>query len=502
LYDYWRGVIEEPLVYEFRVDEGAKVFSLKAGGVPFKQDALTYPLPAPPAWVQDSIFYQIFPDRFRNGLASNDPPDVQPWGSSPTATNWMGGDLQGIQQGIPYLRELGITAIYLNPIFVSPSNHGYDIVDYHTVNPRFGSIEDLKELVSKAHANRWKVMLDGVFNHSGTEFPPFRDVRERGADSKFKDWFYVKKLPLEVREGQQTYRTFAGVTSMPKLNTDHPEVRSFINEVGTRWIKEAGIDGWRLDVADEVSHGAWKSFRQAVKAAKPDAYILGEVWGDAHEWLQGDEHDGVMNYRWRKAMLDFFAYKTLSLKGFDQALRGIRDDYPVAVTNSMFNLLGSHDTERPATIFKGDRARQMLAVVLQFTYPGVPSIYYGDEIGLEGGRDPDDRRTMIWDRGKWDMSLFELYKELIALRKLNEPLRRGSYRTRVLDEASGLFVFERAHHGKAIEVILNTSAKPLRYLRGIRGGGFDMLLSRGAERVESEFRLEPLGFAIVSRVVP
>ncbi|MEZ0324916.1 MAG: alpha amylase N-terminal ig-like domain-containing protein [Fimbriimonas sp.] len=499
LYDYWRGEMPGLQPYTFRIVDGSRSYSYPKNGERFKQDASSYPLPKPPAWVQDAIFYQIFPDRFKNGTPANDPKDVAPWGAKPTGRNWMGGDLQGIRDGMPHLLELGITALYLNPVFVSPSNHGYDTFDYETVNPRLGSNEDLRALVDAAHGRGWKVMLDGVFNHSGIEFPPFKDLREKGADSKFKDWFHVKKLPLEVRDGQQTYGTFAGVTSMPKLNTDNPEVRAFVNRIGTKWIREDGIDGWRLDVADEVSHGMWREFRKAVKAEEPDAYILGEVWGDAHEWLQGDEHDGVMNYRWRKAVLDFLAYRTLKPSSFDAALKRIREDYPSAVLNSMFNLLGSHDTERLATIFKGDKARQMLAVALQFTYPGAPCIYYGDEIGMEGGKDPDDRRAMIWDRSLWDTKLFDLYKALIDLRKTNEPLRRGTYRTRMADDATGLFVFERTHQRKTTEVILNTSDQPVRY---VRGGKYQTLFARGAEGTDGQFKLEPFGFTIVSRMVP
>jgi glycosidase len=493
LYDFWRCEIPVTVTsYRFLIDEGAKAVPFGD----FKQNFTDYPLPSPPAWVQDAVFYQIFPDRFRNGDSANDPKDVQPWGTPPTGRNWMGGDLAGIRQGLTHLKELGITGLYLNPIFVSPSNHGYDIYDYFTVNPRFGSNDDLKALVSEAHAMDCRVMLDGVFNHSGVEFRPFKDIRERGAESPYRNWYTITRWPLQVQEGQQTYRTFAGVTSMPKLNTENPEVRTFINDVGTRWIRDAGIDGWRLDVADEVSHTAWKEFRKAVKAAKPDAYILGEVWGDAHEWLQGDEHDAVMNYRWRKAVLDFLAYRTLKPSGFDTELKRIRDDYPAAVLNSMFNLLGSHDTERVATIFKGDKDRQSLAVLLQFTYPGVPSIYYGDEIGMEGGKDPDDRRCMIWEKQLWDANLFDLHKELISLRKLNEPLRRGSYRTRVADDKSGLFAFDRTLGKNTLEVVLNTSDQTVHYVRAARG---TMLVSRKATLGASMVTLKPFGFAVLTR---
>ncbi|HSI73451.1 MAG TPA: alpha amylase N-terminal ig-like domain-containing protein, partial [Fimbriimonas sp.] len=318
LYDYWRCEIPVATTdYKFLIDEGSKVVPFGE----FKQAFADYPLPSPPLWVRDAVFYQIFPDRFKNGDPANDPKDVEPWGSPPKGRNWMGGDLAGIRQGLSHLKELGVSGLYLNPMFVSPSNHGYDIFDYFTVNPRFGTNDDMKLLVAEAHAMDCRVMLDGVFNHSGIEFKPFKDVRDKGAESKYKNWYYITRWPVQVRDGQQTYRTFAGVTSMPKLNTENPEVRAFMNEVGTRWIKDAGIDAWRLDVADEVSHDAWKEFRKVIKETRPDAYILGEVWGDAHEWLQGDEHDAVMNYRWRKAVLDFLAYKSLKPSAFDRELK-------------------------------------------------------------------------------------------------------------------------------------------------------------------------------------
>ncbi|HEY0867404.1 MAG TPA: glycoside hydrolase family 13 protein, partial [Fimbriimonas sp.] len=413
--------------------------------------------------VRDAVFYQIFPERFANGDPANDGPDVQPWGTRPTPQTWrirLGGDLAGIRRHLDHLTELGVSGLYLNPVFDSLHNHAYDTSDYLKVDPRFGTNDDLKALVKDAHRSGIKVMLDAVFNHSSPEFFAFRDVRQNGLKSKYRDWFFLMGEPVVVEEGQKTYRTFAGVPTMPKLNQDNPPTRDYFLDVGTRWIKEADIDGWRLDVADEVSQHFWRRFRTEVKRAKKDAYILGEVWGDAHEYLQGDQHDAVMNYRWRKAVLDFLAYRTTTPTQFDRALRLIREDYPSATLHSMFNLLGSHDTERLRTVMKGDRKRERLAILLQFAYPGVPSIYYGDEIGMEGGKEPLSRGPMVWDRSKWDEGLFEFYKEMIRLRKDNAALRRGSYQTLVADDQNGVFAFERSLGLEKVRIYLNASERP------------------------------------------
>jgi glycosidase len=462
LVDVWQGTIYFGRVatrYRFWLDD-SPAEPIKTPS--YSQEFGRFPLPHPPAWVQDAVFYQIFPERFANGDPSNDGPGLMPWGTMPTPQTWqmrVGGDLAGIKGRLNHLRELGVSGIYLNPVFQALHNHAYDTDDYMNVDRRFGTNDELKGLVCEAHRGGMRVILDGVFNHSSPEFFAFRDVRANGLRSKFKDWFFISGEPVVVEEGQKTYRTFAGVPTMPKLNQDNPEARSYFLNVGTHWIKQAGIDGWRLDVADEVSQDFWRRFRTDVKRAKKDAYIVGEVWGDAHEYLQGDQHDAVMNYRWRKAVLDFVAYRTTSPRQFDTALRRIREDYPSATQTSMFNLLGSHDTERLRTVMKGDRERERLAILLQFTYPGVPSVYYGDEIGMEGGKEPLSRGPMVWDRTKWDTGLFEFYKQMVRLRRDNPALRRGTYKTLVADDAKGVFAYERSYGKNRVIVALNNSSR-------------------------------------------
>jgi glycosidase len=471
LFDYWRATAtlpaQGPLRYAFRLEDGPNPRLYDAGDwlvagsfAPkwFMLNPKEFPTLTPPDWPRDAVFYQIFPDRFADGDTANDPPDVQPWGSKPTAQNWMGGDLAGVIRHLDYLRALGVNALYFNPLFAARSNHGYDTTDYHQVDPRFGTNETLKALVTKAHALGWHVILDGVFNHTGVDFFAFRSLREQGAQSPYRDWYFVKGFPIEAKEGQTNYVAWFGVPWLPKINTANPATRAYLLDVATRWIRQAGIDGWRLDAADEVSQDYWRAFHKAVRAVRPDAYILGEMWGDAGPWLQGDQWDAVMNYRWRAAALDFFVFDRLPPTQFDARLTKLRDDYPPAATAVMFNLLGSHDTERLRTLCRGDRARETQAALFQMTYPGTPCVYYGDEIGMEGGHDPDDRRAMEWDEAKWDRPMLATYQRLIALRRRSPVLRRGDYRTVLADDRRGLFGFTRALGPDRALVLFNRSA--------------------------------------------
>lgn len=520
LYDTWRAEIPvakgRSTQYRFELNDGPKrivvgrgdgrsspgvspghssrLLSQTSSHPAFSQRFDLFPLPKPPAWVQDAVFYQIFPDRFANGDPSNDGPDVQPWGTRPTGRNRMGGDLAGIEQHAGHLKQLGVSGLYLNPVFHANANHAYDTVDYTRVDPRFGTNAELTTLAAELKKQGVRTILDAVFNHSSPDFFAFKDVREMGAASAYANWYFLLAPQVEVKEGQKTYRTFAGVPSMPKLNQDNPATRDYFLKIGTDWIQSAGIGGWRLDVADEVSQEFWRAFRRRIKAADPQAYILGEAWGDAHEYLQGDQHDAVMNYRFRQAVLDFLRSDSPKPATIARDLRQVREDYPDAVLTSMYNLLGSHDTERLRTVLKGDRAKESLAVVLQFCYPGVPSIYYGDEIGMEGGRDPDDRRCMEWDRSKWDMPLFNLYRDLIRLRKERVSLRRGGFRLIAADNGRGLLRFERRSGSERTEIVLNVSpgCRAISLMRG----DCRVLLESGLTSVDKQAALGPNGFVI------
>jgi len=410
-----------------------------------------------PEWVQDAVFYQIFPERFYNGNTSNDPENIQPWGAEPDRTSFFGGDLEGIIKKLDYLVDLGINALYLTPIFLSPSNHKYNIDDYYQVDPAFGEFETARLLVEEAHKRGIRVILDAVFNHCGFNFFAFKDVRQNGKKSRYIDWFDIEDFPVKTTP-PVNYRTFANdVVSMPKLMTENPEVREYLLEVARYWIREIDADGWRLDVANEVDHHFWREFRQVVKSEKKDAYIVGEIWHDAREWLKGDQFDAVMNYKFTYPVIDFFATRKIGPGTFDSLLARNRMAYKDAVNYAMLNLLDSHDTPRILHWFKGDKERMKLAVLFQMTYLGAPMVYYGDEVGMEGGDEPQSRRCMVWDENRQDMELRKYYQRLINLRHELAPLRRGDYRTIVCDELTNIYGFIRRYQGEEVIVILNNS---------------------------------------------
>lgn len=416
-----------------------------------------------PDWAADAVLYQIFPDRFANGDPSNDPAGVEPWTADarPTATSVYGGDLEGIRQKLPYLAELGVNTLYLTPIFASPSNHKYDTTDYFRIDPHFGDLDTLRALVRDAHACGMRVILDAVFNHCGYGFFAFQDVVKRGKDSPYADWFRIFDFPVRTRP-QPTYETFArGVWTMPKLMTHHPAVRDYLLQVVAYWTREADIDGWRLDVANEVDPAFWRAFRQVVKGIKPDALIIGEIWHDAAPWLSGDQFDGVMHYPFRDAVVFFFATRQIDAAAFDAQLADWRMRYPEPALLASWNLLGSHDTERFLTLCGGRVERMRLAVLFQLTYLGAPMIYYGDEVGMEGGPDPDCRRPMVWDEARQNRELLGWYRQLIRLRRNCVALRRGAVRTWWVDPLVGGYGFLRLADEEVVGVALNNGPRPV-----------------------------------------
>ncbi|WP_110113080.1 glycoside hydrolase family 13 protein [Bacillus sp. CGMCC 1.16541] len=374
---------------------------------------------SPPAWVKDTVWYQIFPERFANGNERLNPKNTQPWGELPTQTNFFGGDFEGIINQLDYLVNLGINGIYFTPIFKAATNHKYDTIDYLEIDPQFGDKETFKRLVNECHKRGIKVMLDAVFNHSGYEFKPFQDVIKHGEKSPYHDWFHIEKFPLQTEEGLH-YSTFAFESIMPKLNTENKDVQDYLLHVAEYWIKEFDIDGWRLDVANEVDHHFWRLFRKRVKSIKRDVYILGEIWHDSMPWLQGDQFDAVMNYRFTNAAVDFFAKEHITLEQFQNELTQVIQSYPQHVNEVAFNLLGSHDTPRILTVCEEDSNRLKLLYLFQLSFTGTPCIYYGDEIGLTGGDDPLCRKCMEWDETKQDRDLFSFIQKLISLRKQHE----------------------------------------------------------------------------------
>lgn len=427
---------------------------------------------AAPEWVNDAVFYQIFPDRFYNGEKSNDPQQVKSWGTTPTSNSFFGGDLQGIIEKLDYLSELGINALYLTPIFLSPSNHKYNIDDYYKIDPHFGDLETAKKLVNEAHQRGIRIILDAVFNHCGYNFFAFRDVREKGEASEYVDWFVIKDFPIKT-EHPVNYQTFANsIPSMPKLNTSRQAVRKYLINAACYWTRELDIDGWRLDVADEVDHQFWREFRQEIKAIKPEVYIVGEVWHDAQPWLEGDQFDAIMNYYFTDAVWDFFRGK-ISPVEFDGLLTQNRMRYQDKVNNVMLNLLDSHDTPRLLNVLDGNKHKMKLAILFQMTYQGVPMVYYGDEVGLTGEDDPDCRRCMIWDENLQDQDLLTYYQKLINIRKDLISLRRGNFKTIIKDELNNIYGFQRKYLDEKVLVIINNSSQSYQLIINSREMGID-----------------------------
>ena len=435
-----------------------------------------------PAWVNDTVWYQIFPDRFCNGRVDNDGEDVLPWQTGPVKrTEKYGGDLEGIRQRLPYLEKLGVTGIYLNPIMEAETNHKYDTKDYTKIDPAFGDDETMKRLVMEAHGRGIRVMVDAVFNHCGRKFAPWLDVQEKGRESQYADWFMVQDW-TDIRRHENTrdgrFYSFAFADWMPKLNTNNEEVIRYFCGVCEEWIRKYDIDGIRFDVGNEVSHYFLKRMRRHLKKIKPDIYLLGEIWHDAIQWLAGDEYDSVMNYPLMSGIHDFFLDSLADREEFERMVNRCYTMYMQQSNNVLFNLLDSHDTERLMNRFHDlDIFYQQLAVL--FTLPGSPCIYYGTEIAMEGGFDPDCRRCMPWneiDSGKYEDRIRQM-QTLIRLRKTEKTFR--SLHFHFLNEYGNkrcvhYIKLDECQH--KIEVVLNCSEEPVH--AGERG---EILFSRRFE---------------------
>ncbi len=404
------------------------------------------PEPQTPDWVRDAIFYQIFPDRFARSLSVPKPSGLDEWGATPTYHGYQGGDLLGVVEHLDYLQDLGVNAVYFTPIFQSASNHRYHTHDYEKVDPMLGGNAALRRLLDEAHARGMRVVLDGVFNHASRGFFPFHDILENGKNSAYLDWFHVSTFPLNAYDPDKPigYGAWWGLPALPKFNTNTPAVREFLFGIARRWI-DFGIDGWRLDVPAEIDDDAfWREFRRRVRAVNPESYIVGEIWTEAVRWLQGDMWDATMNYLFTRACIGFFLgdeadrsevdrtklrlTRTLDAAGFRTEIDRLLHLYHPHVTDVLLNLLGSHDMARLVTMARGDQSALRLATLFQMTYPGPPSIYYGDEIGLAGGHDPFNRGAFPWhDESKWDRDLLRFFQRAIALRTTTPALRRGRY---------------------------------------------------------------------------
>jgi neopullulanase len=456
-----------------------------------------------PRWARDAVFYQIFPDRFAASQRVPKPGVMEAWGAPPTVHGFKGGDLLGIAERLDDLADLGITALYLTPIFTSASNHRYHTDDYLHVDPLLGGDAALRELLDEAHARDMRVVLDGVFNHCGRGFWPFHHVAEQGAASPYGDWFHLDAdrlaagQPLVVYPGPETiaeirrvaasgmtpgaasrrvlgFEGWWGLPALPKLRVEHPATRAYLLDVAEHWLR-FGIDGWRLDVAEEIDGGYWEEFRVRCRAVNPDAYLVAEIWNPKPEWLTGRQFDALMDYPLAEAILGYAAGSHLDSRvvaqhaeyrkyvvprdgaSFATELERLLGLYDPDVTAVMLNLVGSHDAPRPRTVCGGDPAAVRIATLLQMTLPGAPCVYYGDEIGMEGGHDPDNRRAFPWDRALWDHGLRAYVRTVIGLRRRHAALRDGELR--VVGAAGGVFAMARRAAGERFIVVTNADAE-------------------------------------------
>lgn len=413
-----------------------------------------------PSWVNQTRWYQIFPERFANGNSDNDPEHVKPWNSQPHPTNrhFYGGDIAGILEKLDYIKDLGFTGIYLTPIFKSPSSHKYDTTDYFQVDPEFGTAEEFKQLVDEAHKRGIKIMIDAVFNHCGDRFSQWLDVLEKGEESEFKEWFMINDYsnldqPKDTRDGR--FYSFAFTENMPKLNTNNPVVQQYLQDVTMYWIDNFGIDGWRLDVANEVSHDFWKKLRSKLDEKYPDFYLLGEVWYDSTNWLRKGQFDSVMNYPLTMSIIDFFENEKQSAKELEYSINNCYTMYPSITNEGLFNLLDSHDTRRLFNVtHNSDRYWQMLALL--YAMNGTSCVFYGTEIEMEGAHDPDCRKCMPWDQienGEFTTSI-EKMQQLNATRSNHQALSNGIIKWNESDNR--VIAFEKSLNDETIKVILNS----------------------------------------------
>ena len=495
-----------------------------------------------PDWAKHAIWYQIMLDRFRNGDTANDPDPVRPWTSEWFSTSpweqrddqtfykWIvfdrfyGGDFDGLEEKLPYLRELGVNALYLLPVFKAQSNHKYNATNYVHIDDHFGTKGDYDAVAAKedlndpntwqwtesdkrflrflktAHAQGFKVIIDGVFNHVGIAHPAFVDVKENGKKSKYADWFEITSWkPFK-------YTGWAGFDALPTFRKSKDgvaceAVKEHIYNVTRRWMApngdpKSGIDGWRLDVPNEIPAPFWVGWRQLVKSVNPDAYISGEIWDRADQWLDGKHFDAVMNYEFsRPTVAWMFNHKMkITPSEIDRRLRELRLAYPLEATQVLQNLLDSHDTDRVASMaLNPDRiynennrphlegvkysnakpgpaeyAKARLAALLQMVYVGAPMIWYGDEVGMWGAADPTGRKPMLWE----DLQPYEkpeenfvmkdqlaYYKQIIALRNAHPALQTGTIRTLLTDDEADVWAFLRADADEQLIVVLNASDK-------------------------------------------
>ncbi len=404
-------------------------------------------------WTESAVFYQIFIDRFRRGdFQKDDSYITQKWEEIPKAKSYAGGDLKGITEKLDYLLETGVNALYLTPVFSADSNHKYNVTSYSIVDPMFGTNDDLCDLLDAAHERNMKVVLDTVFNHCAVTHKYFADVLEKGKASRYHDWFMIRGDFPDME--RCNYERFADCKYMPKWNTNNPQVREYLIGIAVAYL-QMGFDGLRLDVADEVAHTFWRELRLAVKAVKKDALLIGEVWHENTHYLRGDEFDGVMNYRVHKAFTDYFALRKITAQEAADRLNRILMQNFEQVNGMMLNFLDNHDTPRFLRFAGGEKERLLSALCALVTFPGMPCIFYGTELPLDGGGDPDCRRTFDWTFASQDGEYFKRYKEILALKR-EKCLQAGSVQ---ICAENGLLSIVRECGGERVAAKFNQSGK-------------------------------------------
>lgn len=489
LFDYWQLAVTEPkkrLAYAFElIDQSNNCFIytdqgfIKSDDLKMLNDANTYfRMPYfqdidafhAPKWVEQTVWYQIFPERFANGDSTNDPQDTKSWNPNehPRRQDFYGGDLQGVINHLDYLKQLGVNGLYFNPIFKAPSNHKYDTQDYYQIDPHFGDAKLFKKLVEQAHQRGMRVMLDAVFNHIGDQSPMWQDVLKNGQNSKYADWFHINRFPVTYTPTDNfefakdaTYDTFDYTPHMPKLNTANPKVQDWLLDIAGYWVREFDIDAWRLDVANEIDHHFWRRFHNEMLTLKDDFYILGEIWHSAQPWLNGDEFTGVMNYDYTGAIINHFIKHELSSQGLVDRLSHQLMLYRDQTNAMMFNVLDSHDTARIMTLANEDD--QLVRQTLAFTFlqPGSPSIYYGTEYGMTGGNDPDCRKPMNWYPDAKAIAMHDFVRDLIKWRKEHwQLIAQGTIELTALNDNQGV-VIKRRRNNQQLVAVFNTSSEPL-----------------------------------------
>lgn len=436
------------------------------------------------SWADEAVFYQIFIDRFNRGDFTKDDSYIDmKCNEEPTRTSFMGGDIKGITEKLDYLEDLGINAIYLTPLFVSKTNHKYDITDYYAVDKQFGTKADLKELVEKSHKRGIKVILDAVFNHASNDTKEFLDVVKKGKNSKYFNYFIIHGDKVSV--DKPNYEMFSNCVDMPKWNNSNIEVQDFFIDIGLYWIKEFDIDGWRLDVSDEVSHDFWRRFRKAVKKLKKDVIIVGENWHDAHAYLMGDQFDGIMNYAFRRACKQYFAHETINSKTMSERLNNVLTRNTWQVNRMNLNLTDSHDTARFFTECGKNKDAMLAALAVMYMFIGMPCIYYGTELHMEGGEDPGCRKGFDWNEKDWDTEFRNKVKELISLRKI-KAVQKGHIN---ITYDKDCFIMERFLDGQHLTIITNKGKNAYDL-----GKKLDIV---SANKVDNDnHKLEPNGYVI------